>query len=57
MTVTSSHHEEEHLYPEGETVAHSGGLRRSMLGLGLGNTLEWYDWQVFGLLAATIGVH
>lgn len=28
-----------------------------MLGLGLGNTLEWYDWQVFGLLAATIGVH
>lgn len=32
-------------------------LRRSMLGLGLGNTLEWYDWQVFGLLAATIGVH
>lgn len=32
-------------------------LRRSMLGLGLGNTLEWYDWQVFGLLAATIGPH
>ncbi len=28
-----------------------------MLGLGLGNTLEWYDWQVFGLLAATIGPH
>lgn len=32
-------------------------LRRSMLGLGLGNTLEWYDWQVFGLLAASIGPH
>jgi MFS family permease len=26
-----------------------------MLGLGLGNTLEWYDWQTFGLLAAFIG--
>jgi MFS family permease len=26
-----------------------------MLGLGLGNTLEWYDWQIFGLLAAYIG--
>lgn len=33
------------------------GLRRSMLGLGLGNTLEWYDWQIFGLLAAVIGPH
>ena len=31
--------------------------RRAMLGLGLGNTLEWYDWQVFGLLAATLGPH
>lgn len=31
--------------------------RRSMLGLGLGNTLEWYDWQVFGLLAVTLGPH
>ncbi len=31
--------------------------RRAMLGLGLGNTLEWYDWQVFGLLAVTIGPH
>src|SRR6188472_895747 len=29
--------------------------RRAMLGLGLGNTLEWYDWQIFGLLAAFIG--
>lgn len=26
-----------------------------MLGLGLGNTLEWYDWMIFGLLAAYIG--
>ncbi|KAA8880599.1 MFS transporter [Nocardia colli] len=29
--------------------------RRAMFGLGLGNTLEWYDWQIFGLLAAFIG--
>ncbi|MFE5704190.1 MFS transporter [Rhodococcus koreensis] len=29
--------------------------RRAMLGLGLGNTLEWYDWMIFGLLAAFIG--
>lgn len=26
-----------------------------MLGLGLGNTLEWYDWMIFGLLATYIG--
>ena len=26
-----------------------------MLGLGLGNTVEWYDWVVFGLLASFIG--
>ena len=54
MTATSPHHEA-HLYEEADT--HAAGLRRSMLGLGLGNTLEWYDWQVFGLLAATIGPH
>lgn len=35
----------------------TGLRRRAMLGLGLGNTLEWYDWQVFGLLAATLGPH
>lgn len=29
--------------------------RRAMLGLGLGNTLEWYDWMIFGLLATFIG--
>src|SRR6478672_1576530 len=29
--------------------------RKAMYGLGLGNTLEWYDWQIFGLLAAFIG--
>lgn len=32
-------------------------LRKAMLGLGLGNTLEWYDWQIFGLLSAFIGPH
>lgn len=31
--------------------------RRGMLGLGLGNTLEWYDWMVFGLLSAYLGPH
>jgi MFS family permease len=31
--------------------------RRALIGLGLGNTLEWYDWMVFGLLAALIGPH
>ena len=29
--------------------------RRALLGLGLGNTLEWYDWMLFGLVAAYIG--
>lgn len=29
--------------------------RRGILGLGLGNTLEWYDWMVFGLLSAYLG--
>ncbi|AFP37598.1 major facilitator transporter [Mycolicibacterium smegmatis] len=29
--------------------------RRTMLALGLGNTLEWYDWMIFGLLAAYLG--
>ncbi|HEV7167791.1 MAG TPA: MFS transporter, partial [Micrococcaceae bacterium] len=30
-------------------------IRRGLLGLGLGNTLEWYDWMVFGLLSTFIG--
>ncbi len=30
-------------------------VRKGLLGLGLGNTLEWYDWMVFGLLSAFIG--
>jgi MHS family alpha-ketoglutarate permease-like MFS transporter len=29
--------------------------RRALLGLGLGNTLEWYDWQIAGLLASLLG--
>jgi len=32
-------------------------VRRGILGLGLGNTLEWYDWMIFGLLSAYIGPH
>jgi MFS transporter, MHS family, alpha-ketoglutarate permease len=31
--------------------------RKSMLGLGMGNTLEWYDWTIFGLLSAFLGPH
>jgi MHS family alpha-ketoglutarate permease-like MFS transporter len=30
-------------------------VRRGLLGLGLGNTLEWYDWMVFGLLSTYLG--
>ncbi|MGY1703622.1 MFS transporter [Geodermatophilus sp. SYSU D00697] len=33
----------------------SPATRRALLGLGLGNTLEWYDWMIFGLLSALIG--
>ncbi|TAM66923.1 MAG: MFS transporter [Microbacteriaceae bacterium] len=35
----------------------SPAVRRGILGLGLGNTLEWYDWMIFGLLSAYIGPH
>jgi MFS transporter, MHS family, alpha-ketoglutarate permease len=41
--------------PMPTTSAPTAVPRRAMLGLGLGNTLEWYDWQIFGLLAAYIG--
>ncbi len=37
------------------TAASQRAHRRAMLGLGLGNTLEWYDWMIFGLLAAYLG--
>jgi len=33
----------------------SPDVRRGLLGLGLGNTLEWFDWMIFGLLSAFIG--
>lgn len=39
----------------GPTTGRPISTRRAMLGLGLGNTLEWYDWMIFGLLAAYIG--
>ncbi|WP_026196917.1 MFS transporter [Sciscionella marina] len=29
--------------------------RRPLVALGLGGTLEWYDWQLFGLLSAFVG--
>lgn len=41
--------------PPTTTEAPRAATRRAMLGLGLGNTLEWYDWMIFGLLAAYIG--
>lgn len=43
--------------PDTPANLHSGGAgaSRAMLGLGLGNTVEWYDWVVFGLLASFIG--
>lgn len=37
------------------TRGFSPEVRRGILALGLGNTLEWYDWMVFGLLSAFIG--
>ncbi|HEX6452852.1 MAG TPA: MFS transporter [Trebonia sp.] len=40
-----------------EVARPSTTSRRALLGLGLGNTLEWYDWQIFGLLSAFIGPH
>ena len=30
-------------------------VRRALLALGLGNTLEWYDWMLFGLVASYLG--
>jgi MFS transporter, MHS family, alpha-ketoglutarate permease len=38
-----------------KTSRFSPDVRRGLLGLGLGNTLEWYDWMVFGLLSSFIG--
>jgi MHS family alpha-ketoglutarate permease-like MFS transporter len=35
----------------------SHDARKGLLGLGLGNTLEWYDWMIFGLLSAYLGPH
>ncbi|EAR25278.1 alpha-ketoglutarate permease, putative [marine actinobacterium PHSC20C1] len=45
-TVTDTVHLPKGLTPE---------VRRGLLGLGLGNTLEWFDWMIFGLLSAFIG--
>ncbi|RJQ76646.1 MFS transporter [Pseudonocardiaceae bacterium YIM PH 21723] len=41
----------------GETPITPTASRRAMLGLGLGNTLEWFDWMVFGLLSSYIGAN
>ncbi|WP_314214984.1 MFS transporter [Pseudarthrobacter equi] len=45
-TTASSPQKHEKFTPE---------VRKGLLGLGLGNALEWYDWMVFGLLSAFIG--
>nr|WP_132880995.1 MFS transporter [Tamaricihabitans halophyticus] len=34
---------------------HHSKNSKTLTAIGLGNTLEWYDWQIFGLLAAFIG--
>lgn len=41
--------------PLATTAPRHAANRKAMLGLGLGNTLEWYDWMIFGLLAAYLG--
>lgn len=42
------------LTPQSTTAAKISS-RRALTALGLGGTLEWYDWQIFGLLAALLG--
>ncbi|MGW2936857.1 MFS transporter [Streptomyces sp. NPDC001156] len=38
--------------------AHGASIRRrALFALGCGNTLEWYDWQVYGLLAVSMAPH
>ncbi|SEI78839.1 MFS transporter, MHS family, alpha-ketoglutarate permease [Arthrobacter sp. yr096] len=39
----------------GKNAKFTPEVRKGLLGLGLGNALEWYDWMVFGLLSAFIG--
>lgn len=56
MTTTQRPTTPDPVTPDPATRAHDDHVtRRAMLGLGLGNTLEWYDWMIFGLLAAIIG--
>ncbi|WP_433174677.1 MFS transporter [Actinoallomurus sp. CA-150999] len=42
-----------------QTSAAAGRLssRRTLLALGGGNAIEWFDWTVYGLLAALMGPH
>jgi MFS transporter, MHS family, alpha-ketoglutarate permease len=41
--------------PQSTTASNTISPRRALTALGLGGTLEWYDWQIFGLLAAFLG--
>lgn len=43
--------------PTTTTTPPTATNRKAMLGLGLGNTLEWYDWMIFGLLSSLVGPH
>ncbi|MFS4091050.1 MFS transporter [Streptomyces sp. AF1A] len=40
-----------------EDVLDDSIRRRALFALGCGNTLEWYDWQVYGLLAVSMAPH
>lgn len=41
--------------PSGSRQRLSSEARRGLLALGLGGTLEWYDWMLFGLVASYLG--
>jgi MFS transporter, MHS family, proline/betaine transporter len=41
--------------PISNEVSRSASRRRAVLAATIGNTLEWYDFLIYGFLAATIG--
>jgi MHS family alpha-ketoglutarate permease-like MFS transporter len=40
-----------------QVIASMGSRRTTLLALGAGNLLEWYDWLVYGLLAPLLAPH